>query len=140
MKRSRCKNAYVKHKTVEHWEKYCKLRNECVQITKKAKTKFWKTVKSLFSDKDIKNKKIILVENDDIIRYNKKNAEIMNSYFVNITENLDITEFKTGKYHQDTVVECIDPIDCIIYEYSKHSSILKITKTLAMSNRFLLVK
>ena len=58
MNKSRCKNAYFKNKTVEHWEKYRKLRNECVKITKKAKSdyfanlntksfndskKFWKT-------------------------------------------------------------------------------------------------
>ena len=60
----------------------------------------------------------------------------MNSYFVNITENLDITEFKTEKYHPNTVVESIDPIDRIIYEYSKHSSILKITKNTSFVKSF----
>ena len=35
MNRSRCKNAYFKNKTIQNWEKYCKLRNEYVKYTKK---------------------------------------------------------------------------------------------------------
>ena len=35
MNRSRCKNTYFKNKTVEYLEKYRKLRNECVKLTKK---------------------------------------------------------------------------------------------------------
>ena len=35
MNRSRCKNSYFKNKTVGNWEKYRKLRNECVKATKK---------------------------------------------------------------------------------------------------------
>ena len=37
MNRSRCKNAYNKSKNVENWERYRKLRNECVKLTIKAK-------------------------------------------------------------------------------------------------------
>ena len=33
MNRSRCKNSYFKNKTVGNWEKYRKLRNECVKAT-----------------------------------------------------------------------------------------------------------
>ena len=72
MNRSRCKNKYFKNKSVENWERYRKLRNECVNLTKKAKkdyftklntksvndTKtFWKTIKPFFSDKNKKVKK-----------------------------------------------------------------------------------
>ena len=141
MSRSRCKNTYFKNKTVENWEKYRKLRNECVKLTKKVKREyfenlninsvndnksFWKTIKPFFTDKNKKNGKIILVENNDIITDDKKNAEIMNEYFVNITQNLDIPEFTTEVLHTD--VECIDPIDEIIYNYSKHPSIIKINE------------
>ena len=35
MNRSRSKNLYLKNKTVENWDKYRKLRNECVKLTKK---------------------------------------------------------------------------------------------------------
>ena len=37
MHRSRCKNAFFKNKTVENWEKYRQLRNNCVKLTKKVK-------------------------------------------------------------------------------------------------------
>ena len=63
---SRCKNAYYKNETVEKWEQYRRLRNECVKMTKKVKRDyfqklninsvndnktFWKTVKPYFSNK-----------------------------------------------------------------------------------------
>ena len=64
MNRSRCKNKYFKNRTVENWENYRKLRNECVKMTNKIKRDyfnklnitrmndnktFWKTVKPYFS-------------------------------------------------------------------------------------------
>ena len=98
MNRSRSKNIYFKNKTVENWEIYRKLRNECVKLTKKAKTeyfknlnlnilndnkRFWKTIKPIFSDKN-KTHKIILVEDREIISDNKKTTEIFNDHFINI--------------------------------------------------------
>ena len=112
MDRSRCKNSYYENKTVNNWEKYRKLRNVCVKATKKAKTKyftnlnmqmindnkrFWKIMKPLFSDKICKNQKVVLVEKDEMIRDNKQNAGIMNSYLINVAKNLDIPEFTTEK-------------------------------------------
>ena len=73
MNRSRCKNAYFKNKTIENWEKYRKLRNECVKLTKKVKREyfdnininsvndnktFWKTVKPFITDKNKKMEKL----------------------------------------------------------------------------------
>ena len=73
MSRSRCKNTYFKNKTVENWEKYRKLRNECVKLTKKVKREyfenlninsvndnksFWKTIKPFFTDKNKKMEKL----------------------------------------------------------------------------------
>ena len=37
MNRSRQKNAFLKNKTVDNWNKYRKVRNECVKLTKKVK-------------------------------------------------------------------------------------------------------
>ena len=77
MNRSRCKHAYFKNITVANWEKYRKLRNDCVRVTTKVKREyfenlninfvneiktFWKTVKSYFSNRNLKNSKIVLVE------------------------------------------------------------------------------
>ena len=53
----------------------------------------------------------------------------MNSYFVNIAKNLEISEFVTEIFPKNTIITSIDPIDRIIHEYSKHPSILKIKET-----------
>ena len=149
MNRSRYKNAYFKSKTTENWEKYRKLRNDCVSLTKKVKREyfanlninsvndnktFWRTVKPFFTDKSKKSSKIILVENNEIIMDNKHNAEVMNDYFVNITQTLDIPEFKTEKLPID--IEFIDPIDEIICNFSKHPSITKINNIIKPKERF----
>ena len=151
MNRSRCKNAFFKNKTVDNWEKYRRLRNECVKLTKKAKREyfdnlslsnitdnkhFWKTVKPFFTNKQHKNPKIILVENDEIINDNKKNAEIMNNYFVNVTKGLDIPDIICKDVQGISDIEYIDPIDQIIYKYNEHPSILKINNYIKSSKNF----
>ena len=129
MNRFRCKNTYFKHKTVENWEKYRKLRNDCVKLTKKVKREyfqnlniktindnktFWKTVKPFFSDKGNKDqRKNILVENNEINRDDIKNTSTMNDYFVDITKNLDIPEIEIEQLPLNTDIVCIDPIDTI---------------------------
>ena len=128
---SRCKNTYFKNKTAENWEKYGKLRNECVSLTKKVKREdsqdlninfindnktFWKTVKPFLCNKGNTNqKKIILVENDEIIRDDNENADIMNEYFVNVTKSLDIPEFKIGRLPTNTDIVYIVTIRHILF-------------------------
>ena len=134
---------------VDKWEKYRKLRNDCVKLTKKVKREyferlkinsvndnkiFWKTVKPFFTDKNKKNGKIVLVEDNRIITDNVKNAEIFNEYFVNITQNLDIPDIT--KEVLPIEVEYIDPIDKIIYNYSKHPSIIKIKQIIKSNDNF----
>jgi len=45
-------------------------------------------VKLLFSNSDPMSKKIILVENGEILQEETRVAEILNSYFLNITNTL----------------------------------------------------
>ena len=147
MNRSRCKNYFYKNRTVENWEKYRKLRNDCVKMTKKVKReyfenlnlnsitdnkKFWKSVKPNFTNKIKKNEKIILVEKEHIISENKQTAEIMNDYFVNITKELNIPE----EINTDCESIFTDPIDAIIKTYSKHPSILKIKENVKVDMNF----
>ena len=145
MNRSRYKNKFFKNKTVENWENFRRLRNDCVKLTNKIKKdyfrnlnirsvndnkRFWKTIKPNFSEKNSKTSKIILVENDEIITDNKRNTEIMNDYFVNITKKLNIPEICIEKQPEngDTDFLVLDPVDHIIKTYSKHPSILKINE------------
>ena len=137
---SRCKNTYIKNKTGENWEKYRKLRNECVKETRKVKKeyyrnlnisditdnkRFWKTIKPNFSNK-IKTKKIILVENEEIISENKINAEIFNEYFTNVVKDLNIPAITISK--KTANIQTTDHIEKIILLYSEHPSILKINE------------
>ena len=69
-----------------------------------------------------------------MITDNVKNAEIFNEYFVNITQNLDIPDIT--KEVLPIEVEYIDPIDKIIYNYSKHPSIIKIKQIIKSNDNF----
>ena len=59
----------------------------------------------------------------------KNPADIMNEYFVNVTKNLDIPEFKIEQLPINTNIVCIDPIDHIVFNYKNHPSILKINES-----------
>ena len=140
MNRSRSKNIFLKIKTVANWERYIKLRNECVKLTKKAKSEyfkninlnilndnktFWKTIKPIFFDKN-KTHKILLVENGEIISDNKKTTEIFNDHFTNIVKKLNIPDINFKNQFVNPSIISTDPIDSIIQTYDKHPSILKI--------------
>ena len=65
---------------------------------------------------------------------NKINSEIMNEYFVNITQNMGIP-----KFNEETLTpsdESIDPVDEIIYKFSKHPSIIKINNIVEDTQTF----
>ena len=83
-------------------------------------------VKLLFSDKSSNKSKITLVENENIITDNYRIAEIMNEYFVNIKNDLNIPDIETEKLPENLNNLTVDPIDEIIHKYSKHPSINKI--------------
>ena len=72
-------------------------------------------MKPFLSNKgNTEHKKIILVENDEIIRDDKKNADIINDYFVNVTKSLDVPEIMIEQLPMNTDVVYIDPIDTIL--------------------------
>ena len=105
MKRSKLKNKYNKNRNSENWSFYKKQRNYCVSLLRKTKKTyfeklnlkeigdnktFWKTAWPYFSDKDNKSSKIILAENNIVIADEKRVADLMNKYIINITENLHL--------------------------------------------------
>ena len=94
--------------------------------------KFWQSVKPNFTNKSIKSKKIVLVENGDIISETNKTVEIMNDYFVNITREIDVPEV----CHTDVGSLCTSPIDVIIQTYSEHPSIIKINENVKVGMNF----
>ena len=101
MTRSRLRNRYLKDPITIKKVEYKKYRNYCVRLFKKEKKKyyerldikrfadnkkFWKTVKPLFSDKQVHHRKITLIENDEIISNDANIVEIMNAFFSNVVE------------------------------------------------------
>ena len=137
MNRSRFKNRFLKNPNKENELKYKKQRNYCVGLLKKEKKKyfsslnidnitnnkkFWKTVKPFFSEKNIINKKIVLVEGDKIISNDKQVADTMNTYFSNVVSLLDIKGYKSSySYNTDT-----DEIQNCVNKFKSHPSIIKI--------------
>ena len=54
---------------------------------------FGKLLKIIKLPKKIKsNEKITLIENDEIIKIEKETAKVLNAFFSNITQNLDIQQ------------------------------------------------
>ena len=104
---SQLRNRCNKSRTSEKINSYLKKRNLCVKLLKSAKKdyynnltinhvtdnkKFWKTVNPAFSDKPRQSKKIVLVDNDDIIFNDTDIAETFNKVFVMIAESFSIRE------------------------------------------------
>ena len=78
-------------------------RNKCVSLLRKTKKayysnlnvkdvvdnkKFWKTIKSFFSDKSNNFENISLIENGNLLTDDFEIAEIFNKYFQNLVHNL----------------------------------------------------
>ena len=99
--------------------------------------KFWKTVKPLFSNKIQSTYCITLLEHDVVESDEGKFAEIMNDYFVNITENLDISCANIDDSLNDLNE---DLCSRIIEHFESHSGILKIKGLSVVPQNFPLVK
>ena len=80
-------------------------RNLCVTLLRKSKRefydnlnekklcdnkRFWGVVKPLLSNKVVSNEKITLVEQENIVKNDKKTATVVNDFFSNIITNLGI--------------------------------------------------
>ena len=136
MTRSKLRNNYNKHLTSENWQSYKKQRNFCVKFLKKGKKEyfsnldinqlndnktFWKTIKPFFSDKGINSLKLMLIENDTIVTEETDLVEIINDYFINITDKLELK--------QDAFLNDNGKISTVIEFYKHHLSINKICTT-----------
>ena len=93
----------------ENWNNYKNQRNFCVKLLRQTKEKyfsdinvksisdnkkFWKIIKPFFSHKGLNTNKIMLVENNEIVREEEIMADIINNYFTNITTHLKLTPTK----------------------------------------------
>ena len=147
MVRSKLRNKFLKSRSEEDRKAYNKQRNMSVKLLKKTKRnyfsnlntkrvvdnkKFWKTVKSSFSDKSNNFESITLVENDSIVSNDNEVANIFNEYFSNLVEglNLHVAENLINHYCKGE-----DPISSAILKYQNHPSITVIKK-IHLLNKF----
>ena len=99
MDRSMLENVFNKSHTPKTWDSYKKQYNFCVTFLGKTKKiffeninvkdvndnkKFWKTIKSLYSNKDLNTNKLMLSEKINFISEESVLADTINQYFTTI--------------------------------------------------------
>ena len=133
------RNLCHKSRKSSDWDNYRKQRNYCVKLRNKArrdyfnnmqaadvnKNNFWKTIGPFFSNKSVKQtKKLILIEQNDIVPDDSKIAEIFSKHVGEITKSLNIPEYalKDNNFTkiEDTVLRAIE-------KYKDHPSIVRIS-------------
>ena len=148
MKRTRLKNCFNKTRTNENWAAFKRQRNLCVKILRQNKRsyyaqldpkvvsdnkRFWKTVKPLFSNKIQSSTCIALLENGIVESDEGKVAEILNNYFVNITETLGIAD----EHRQEPLNDHMDdPCLRTVKRFQEHPSIHKIKSSVKSTINF----
>ena len=147
MTRSRLKSIANKTGNPEDLQAYKRQRNYIVSLNKKAKRmlfnnldinpspghkQFWKVCNPLFGNKSTgEGNKILLVENQNITSDEESVASIFNSYFNNITQELNLQSWKVMP-----LISNLDPIQTAMEKYKSHPSILKIKSKTFESNHF----
>ena len=94
-------------------------------------SKFWATIKPLFSNKTKSTECITLKENGKIISNDKGLVRIFNEFFVNIVPNLGINTNDSFLVNTDNEN---DPIKKAVAKYKNHSSIISIKKFMENSD------
>ena len=108
MVRTKLLNKFRKENSFINELEYKRQRNFCTTLIKKTKRNFynnlnvnkitdnkscWKTVKPSFTEKALKDEKIVLTENDTAFSEKNKIAEIFRSYFDGIVDGLNAAKF-----------------------------------------------
>ena len=125
-KRQRNYVTFLNRKTEKDY--YRNLNPNKIQTTKS----FFDTFKPFFSSKYTPFEKLILVENEQVISDNLSCAEIMNDYFINITDSLSIEEWPSTP----DIESITDTINKYIFKYVNHPSIDSIKSHSDANNKF----
>ena len=94
---------------------------------------FSKTVKSFPSDKIVGKNKIHVTENGELIKRDLEIAEVLNEFFSNIIQNLNITRYSNNKPFIDNIK---DSTMKVILKYRNHPSIAAIRNQCRNSDSF----
>ena len=122
MVRTQLLNKFRKENSFINELAYKRQRNFCTTLIRKTKRNFynnlnvnkitdnksfWKTVKPSFTEKTLKDEKIVLVENDTTFSEENEIAEIFRSYFDGIVDGLNIKRCEISKEHSDLILNAI---------------------------------
>ena len=144
MKRSNLKNKANKSGKIEDKKRYKIQRNVVTKLNNKLKKAyfkeklpkgknvkdFWNFCKPYFTNKGLCNdKRVILVEREEVLRKDSKISGTFNNYFVNITDELGICNW--GNIPQN----CLDITEKIKY-FNDHPSIKTIKDKFRKSFNF----
>ena len=147
MHRSKFKNIYNKCRTEDKWANYKKQRNFFVNLLRKTKAeyfqklnakdlsdkrKFWKIMKLFFSNEGLNSNKLTLKENKLLITGEKELSTVTNTFFVNITESLDLKKDNTSSLNPINS----ENIDNILERHKHHPSVHEISQTFKTNERF----
>ena len=136
MLRTNLKNKFLKNRSNENKTNYVKQRNHCASLLRKTKREyysnsdekkicdnktFWKIIKPMLSKKIKSNERITLIENDEIIKTEKGTAKVLNAFFSNIVQNLDIQQYNNSENINDPLLKAI-------VRYRNHPRIVAIKK------------
>ena len=138
MTRTKLRNIFLQNRSEENRIRYTKQRNFCVSLLRKTKKRyyenlnekfvvdnklFWKTVKPLLSDNVAGKDEIHLIENNELVKTDLETAEVLNNFFSNIVQNLDISRYSNG---EPLVSNTNDATLKAILKYRNHPSIIAI--------------
>ena len=152
MIRSNLRQKFYKSRSESDKKTYNKQKNKCVSLLRKTKKayysnlnvkdvvdnkKFWKTIKSFFSDKSNNFENISLIENSNLLTNDFEIAETFNKYFQNLVPNLAL-QVPSNLLCQTP--ENGDEIVAAIYKYQNHPSIKTILQKCNFSFSFKTVK
>ena len=143
MRRSHLEKVYYKNKLKKSFKAYKEQKNFCSRLYKKERKQFfnnfdlsfvtdnklfWKTIKTLFSNKGNHGSQIKLVEKDEVLQDDDLIAKELNKFFRNAVSTLNIKEnrFITNKSSNDIS----NPIDKAIDKYKFHPRIILMGKHL----------
>ena len=132
MARTKLRNIFLQRSNEKNRIRYTKQINFCVSLLRKTKKRyyenlnekfvvdnklFWKTVKPLLSDNVAGKDEIHLTENNELVKADQENAEVLNKFFPNIAQNLDISRYSND---ETLVSNTNDTTLKVILKYRNH--------------------
>ena len=111
MTRTKLRNIFLQNRSVKNRIHYTKQTHFCVTLLRKINKRyyenlngksfsnnklFWKTMKTLLSDKVASKDKIHFVENNELFKTDLKTAKVLNNFFFNIVQKRDISRYSNN--------------------------------------------